>query len=60
MSEDLSYHKCPRNARWDLTDARGIFCCYVCEKCERAKRARYRADIFTDADYWADEQIDPD
>jgi hypothetical protein len=53
-------HVCKREERWALTDARGIFCCYVCETCEAEKRARYRADIFTDANYWADEPIDED
>jgi len=43
---------------YDLTDARGIFCSYVCSKCEAAKRATYRPEIFTDGSYWADEQIE--
>lgn len=25
--------------RYELVDARGIFCTYVCEKCERGRRA---------------------
>ena len=44
--------------RYDLTDARGIFCTYVCEKCERAKAAGYRPEIFTDSQYEADEPIE--
>jgi len=44
--------------RFPLTDARGIFCTYVCDKCEKEKRSTYRADIFTDPDYWADEPIE--
>ena len=43
---------------WDLTDARGIFCAYVCEECEADQKAHYRPDIFYDPAYWADEPID--
>jgi len=46
--------------RYELVDARGIFCTYVCDKCEKTKRSRYRPDIFTDSDYWADEPIEPE
>lgn len=46
--------------RYDLTDARGIFCAYVCEKCEEEKRARYRPEIFTDHNYWTDEPVEED
>jgi len=45
---------------WELTDARGIFCSYVCQSCEAKVRAKYRPDIFTDSQYWADEQIEPE
>ena len=41
-----------------LYDARGIFCCYVCDKCEKEKKSRYRPEIFEDGNYWADEPID--
>jgi hypothetical protein len=51
-------HECKPGETWALYDARGIYCCKVCEVCEEDKRARYRADIFTDANYWADEDID--
>lgn len=44
--------------RRDLSDARGIFCAFVCDKCEAAKRSKYRADIFEDGQYWADEPIE--
>jgi hypothetical protein len=60
MTEDMRYHQCARGERWDLTDARGIFCCFVCPKCERAKRTRYRPEIFEDSQYWADEPIEPE
>ena len=56
----LRSHQCPRNERRALYDARGIFCTYVCDKCEVAKTARFRPDIFTDSNYWADEPIDYD
>ena len=46
--------------RRDLTDARGIFCAFVCDACERGRRASYRPEIFTDASYSADEPIDDD
>lgn len=41
-------------------DARGIFLCYTCEKCHDAKMARYRPDVLTDPNYWADEAIEAD
>jgi hypothetical protein len=46
--------------RYDLTDARGIFCGFVCTKCEPARRKRYRPEIFTNAQYEADEPIESD
>lgn len=48
-------HTAPKYA---LKDARGIHVAMVCDDCVEATRARYRADIFTDANYWADEPID--
>jgi hypothetical protein len=44
--------------RRELRDARGIFCTFVCDRCERDKRSTFRADIFSDADYWHDEAVD--
>jgi len=44
----------------ELYDARGIYCGRYCPKCEGAVRARYRADIFTDSNYWHDEPIEED
>ena len=32
--------------RYDLTDAAGIFCCYVCEECEDQKKKKFNPDIF--------------
>ena len=46
--------------RYDLTDARGIFCCYVCDECEDRKMETYRVEVFTDAAYEADEPIEED
>ena len=44
--------------RRSLHDARGIFCAFVCDDCEPQKRAHFRADIFTNPDYEAEEPID--
>ena len=41
-----------------LYDARRIFVAYICPACEQRVRAGYRADIFTDTNYWADEPIE--
>lgn len=41
-----------------LVDARGIFCTFVCDKCEADRRLGFRADIFTNPNYQADEPID--
>jgi hypothetical protein len=41
--------------RRELRDARNIFCAFVCDRCEAAKRRTYRADIFTDPSYPADD-----
>lgn len=56
-------HKCRCGSglhKYDLTDARGIFCTYVCEKCEAEKKAKYRPEIFTDYNYETSEPIEPD
>lgn len=44
--------------RRELTDARGIFCTFVCDKCEADRMKEFRSDIFTDSDYWHDEPIE--
>jgi len=46
--------------RYELRDARGIFCTYVCQKCEAEKRRGYRPDIFTNSNYWTDEPVEGD
>jgi len=45
-------------SKYDLTDARGIFVTYVCEKCEDEKAAPFRPEIFTNPGYHADEPIE--
>jgi hypothetical protein len=34
--------------RYDLVDAAGVFCGYVCEKCEKKKMSEYDPRIFRD------------
>jgi hypothetical protein len=46
--------------RRELLDARGIFCTFICDQCKNKKRAAFRPDIFTDANYWHDEPIEED
>ena len=46
--------------RRELLDARGLFCTFICDQCEAEKRAEFRADIFTDPNYWHDEPIEED
>ena len=41
-------------------DARGIFLCYVCPKCKKEKLSKYRKDVLTNPNYWADEPIEPE
>jgi hypothetical protein len=53
-------HICERSERSELKDAWGIFCCFICPDCEGWKRAKFRAEIFEDANYQADEPIDED
>ena len=46
--------------RYGLSDARGIFCCYMCEDCEKEKRSRYRAEVLVNSNYECDEPIEPE
>ena len=46
--------------RYDLTDAKGIFCSYVCEDCEEKVMKKYRIEVFQDEDYTCDEQNEPE
>ena len=55
---------CPRcdsgKPRFELQDARGISCGYVCEDCVDEVKAKYRPEIFDDPCYYSDEPIDDD
>jgi hypothetical protein len=46
--------------RESLFDARGIFCCYVCDICKVSKASRYRIEVLEDPNYDCDEEIDDD
>lgn len=46
--------------RYGIYDARGIFCCYACERCEPDKKAQYRPEIFDDCQYECTEAIEDD
>jgi len=56
--------KCPcgsgENSWWEH-DARGIPLARICDQCfdERITK-KYRPDVLTDSNYWADEPIDGD
>lgn len=39
--------------QYPLTDAAGIFCCYVCEACEADKRKGYNPAIFRSRSQYA-------
>ncbi len=60
----MTWHTCSCGSgetyTWILYDARNIACGRVCDKCEAKKKARYRPEVFTDSNYWADEPIEPD
>lgn len=45
---------------WDEYDARGLYLCKVCDHCVEKKLSRYRPDVLTDGNYWADEPIEED
>lgn len=45
---------------WWESDARGIPLCRVCEKCRVVRLASYRTDVLSDANYQADEPIEPE
>jgi hypothetical protein len=47
------------DSQWQK-DARGIELCRTCDKCHDEKMARYRPDVLTDSNYWADEPIEAD
>ena len=41
-----------------IDDARGIPLVRACNVCRDAKLAKYRPDVLSDSNYWADEAID--
>jgi hypothetical protein len=43
---------------WWEYDARGIELCRVCDKCVKVKLSKYRSDVLSDPNYWADEPIE--
>ena len=57
------FRACPcgsgRESFWQ-NDARGIPLCRTCAKCHKEKMSRYRPDVLTDSNYWADEAIEED
>ena len=55
---DMSLHYCEKSEGWMEYDARGIPLTFVCDKCVDDKLKRYRQDVLTDSQYWADEPID--
>ena len=63
LERERKRRECPcgsgKESWWEY-DARGIALCRVCETCRKAKLARYRPDVFTNPQYWADEPIEGD
>jgi hypothetical protein len=58
--ENLSRHRCNRNASWEVYDAQGIYLTRVCNTCETAKLSRYRPEILRGYDQSdVDEPINP-
>lgn len=47
------------DSQWQF-DARGIELCRTCDKCHADKMSRYRADVISNPNYDADEQIEED
>ena len=44
--------------REEVTDARGIFVAYVCDKCRKDKLSGFRSEIFDNPNYFTDEPIE--
>ena len=49
-----------REESWWEYDARGIPLCRVCDSCKKEKLSAYRPEVLNDANYEADEDIEPD
>ena len=45
---------------WWEHDARNLPLCRVCPKCRKEQLGKYRPDVLTDSNYWADEPIEPE
>lgn len=56
----MDFHQHEAATRRPLHDARGIFCGYFCARCEREVTRSFRAEIFSNPAYYADEPIDED
>lgn len=41
-------------------DAQNIPLCRTCDRCHDIKMGRYRPNVLTESDYWADENIEGD
>lgn len=41
-------------------DARGIPLCRTCDDCHARQMKKYRPEVLTDSNYYADEPIEPD
>ena len=54
---NLQYCQHEGEYSWWEYDARGIPLCKVCDRCEDAKLSKYRDDVLTDANYWAEEAV---
>ena len=54
----MSGHVCKPGESRPLHDARGIYCCRVCDVCETEKRRQWRPEIFDDPNYETSEAID--
>jgi hypothetical protein len=48
-----------KDSRWH-NDARGIPFCRTCDNCHETKMSGYRAEVLTDSNYEADEEIGDD
>lgn len=59
-----NHNPCYGHTKYDgsywVNDARGIPLARVCPKCYTYKMSKYRKDVRTNANYWADEIIDSD
>lgn len=46
--------------RYELVDAAGIFCTYVCVKCEDEQRKKYRPEVFDETHPYASSGLEED